>query len=253
MSVQLKIRDGWRVCKLAAFPADRPSALFSLYTCVINGGLLVWSFSTAVSTTCTTAPGGWMYCGIVICFVNMTFSIAEMALMRSMIARGIPLGMSYTRLFLLTPLTLAFLLFIVWELVWMIAASRSFGRGSSDPCARHIPVQIGFLFFYLLLGTPLFLFTFATEAWRLPRWRRYASIAPEDRDIVAAEVVPPDTDDSGAGLSGRHAAGEPVRPGGGGGGRNAENTEMTSVVDYASIMDDMTTTMSPMRDERGGR
>jgi len=254
MSVQIKIRDGLRVCKHAILPGDRPSALFSLFTCIINGGLLVWSFSTALSTTCLTASGRWMYCGMANCIVNMVFAIVVMVTVRSKISRSIPLGTSYTRLFLLSPTIIAYLIFLIWEIVWMLAASQSIKWGAADPCFLHIPVQVGFLFLYILVGLPLFVLTFATEAWRLPRWRQYASIPPEERVNVSAAFDPPLAGDDVASLGGgRHAAGEPTRPSGPHRVTHDDrNTEMTSVVDYASMMNDRTTMMSTVRGEGRG-
>lgn len=236
-ALRLRVRDAAHTCWTATFPSDRPSGTYAVFTCAINGGLLVWTFAVVLSRTCDTVAGRWVYLGVVHCFINMGYCIAVMFTTRRRIAAGIPEDMSQWRVCYSDPLTLLYLLYLIWEIVWMVAAGKYAASRPSRPCVGHLNVQVAFFSLYLILGTCLFYSTFMTEHWRRPHWRRFAA--------MRYDYLHNPTNQPTVRWRDEHAGddGEPVeldRVGGGTAPRRG-GSERTSTHDYASIMDDATT------------
>lgn len=175
-SVYRNCRDLVLACARAALPDDRPSPLFGLIGVIINGGLQVWSFSFIVDTSCPTPLTRWVVIGIVHTFVNMLFAVIVMVITRRKIEKGVLAHTSNFRLFLMEPVVIAYIPYLLWEFLWMVAAAQMGMDSSGDPCSRHMCVQTAFYTVHLLLGLPVFVFTFMTEGGRLPRWRTRADI-----------------------------------------------------------------------------
>ncbi|CAD2219950.1 hypothetical protein, conserved [Angomonas deanei] len=161
--------------KYAVLPHDRPSPLFLLFTTLINGGLLVWSFDVVLSATCHKEHSTWLGLGIMNAVINDLFSIALMASMRNQIRKGIHPSVSNVRLYLTQPVLLLYFVYLIWEIAWMIVASKKASKNNKDGCSNHFSVQSGFFSFYFILGLTIFAMTFATEWCRSPRWRVAAS------------------------------------------------------------------------------
>lgn len=239
----LRVRDGAQVCWAAAFPSDRPSGVFAVYTSVLNGGLLVWSFAVVLGSSCNRDTTIWISVGMLHCYINMIFGVTSMMHMRRKIACGISEDTSQWRVFCRSPLMILYALYVICEVVWMIAAAQFSVRTSHTTCVRHINVQMFFFVFYWLGGLLLlFQITFATERWRRPRWRTFAamrwdylhnterhrSVRWHDEHGGAEEPVDLDR------VEARH------RP----------DTERTTARDYASVGDDLTTATEDIHQRR---
>ncbi|KAK7195757.1 hypothetical protein NESM_000506300 [Novymonas esmeraldas] len=238
-ALRLRVRDAAHSCWSASFPSDRPSGVYPVYTCVINGGLLVWSFSTVLSSTCETVAGRWVYTGMGHCFVNMIFCVAVMAVARQQIAAGIPGSTSQWRVCFSNPLIPSYALYLIWEVVWMIAVGQYSSRHPRTTCVSHLNVQVAFLVFYLLIGAALFYSAFITERCRRPRWRHFAAMRHDY--LLSMEGGHARTrhsvrwNDEHTPAAGE--AGEPLEMSRVGRARR-QGTERTTVLDYASVMDD---------------
>ncbi|KAI5688089.1 hypothetical protein MNV84_04123 [Leishmania braziliensis] len=243
-ALRLRVRDAAHSCWTAAFPSDRPSGAYSIYTCIINGGLLVWSFAVVFSRPCETVVVRWVYAGMAHCFINMMFSVAVMALTRRQIAVGIPEERSQWRVFFSNPIVKVYLLYLVWEFVWMIAVGQLNGRYPHTTCSSHLNVQVAFLAFYLLIGGFLFYSTFTTERCRRPRWRHFSAIRYNDLYCTRSQHSVRWNDERTA----VGADGEPVVFDCGA-MSHGEGTERTTTLDYASIMDDLTTVPGDGQDD----
>jgi hypothetical protein len=234
-ALRLRIRDGAHVCWSAAFPSDRPSGVFAVFTSVTNGGLLVWSFSTVLGRPCSRDAIIWISLGMAHCFVNMIFGVASMVQVRRQIACGIPEEMSQWRVLYRDPLMVLYAIYLVCELVWMVSAAEMPVRTTRTGCERHITVQIIFLVLYWVCGLVLlFQVTFVTERWRRPRWRNFAAMRWDYlHDTQRHRVVRWHDEHDG------DTADEPVEPDRAQ-TRHRADTERTSERDYASLRDDMT-------------
>lgn len=176
MSVSHKIREFFISVYYTAFPDDRPSAVFPLFGAIVNSIPLVWGFSMIPATECNEDYKVWASLGIFNCFVNMLFGITITFLTRRKIKAGIRARVTTNDLFLRSVVVDVFILYLLWEVVWLaVAASRS-AEDVDDTCRHHLLVQVAFHVVYVVLGPLLFTFTFVTEWSRLPRWRAYAAM-----------------------------------------------------------------------------
>lgn len=245
-ALRLRVRDGAQVCWAAAFPSDRPSGIFAVYTSVLNGGLLVWSFAVVLGTSCNKDTTIWISLGMVHCYINMIFGVLSMLHIRRKIACGIPAEMSQWRIFYRSPLIIAYAFYLICELVWMIAAAQFSVRTTHTACVRHINVQVLFIVFYWLGGLLLlFQITFATERWRRPRWRTFAAMRWDYLHNAERRRTVRWHDEHGG-----EPGDEPIDVGGAD-GRHRQDTERTSTRDYASVRDDLTMMTDEMPERRG--
>ncbi|KPI88923.1 hypothetical protein ABL78_1968 [Leptomonas seymouri] len=231
----LRVRDGAQTCWSAAFPSDRPSAIFTVYDSMINGGLLVWSFSEVLGSTCSRAAIIWISIGMAHCYVNMIFGVVSMMHIRRRIACGIPEETSQWAVFYRSPLMIFYFLYLICELVWMIAAAKFTVSAPSAGCVQHINAQILFFVFYWLVGLLLFFQgTFVTERWRRPRWRNFAAMrwdylhnTQRHRRVRWHDEHDGEGGDEPVDLDRMER-------------RHSGDTERTTTMDYASMRDDMT-------------
>ncbi|KAL7706138.1 hypothetical protein N2W54_005242 [Lotmaria passim] len=238
----LRIRDGAHASWAAAFPSDRPSGVFAVYTSVLNGGLLVWSFGEVLGHSCSRDATIWISFGMAHCYVNMAFGVASMVYMRRQIACGIPEDIPQWRVFCHSPLMVIYAFYIVCEVAWAIAAAKFNARTTRDQCARHITVQILFFVLYWVVGLLLlFQVTFVTERWRRPRWRTFAAMRWNYLHNTRRHrsVRWHDERDSDDGEEPANADRVELR--------HREDTERTSIRDYASMPDDMTADNDDLR------
>lgn len=242
----LRVRDGAHVCWAAAFPSDRPSGLFAVYTSVLNGGLLVWSFAVVLGSSCSRDATIWISLGMAHCYINMIFGVASMMQIRRRIACGIPEEMSQWRVFYTSPLMLLYAFYLVCELVWMIAAAQLSVRTTAASCAQHITVQILFLVFHWIGGLlVIFQVTFATERWRRPRWRTFAAMRWEFLHNAQRQRSVRWHDEHGGEAGDEAVDVDQVE-----GRRHGRDTERTTAMDYASVLDDATTLSEQQRERR---
>ncbi|KAG5492978.1 hypothetical protein JKF63_01559 [Porcisia hertigi] len=235
-ALRLRMRDAAHSCWEAIFPSDRPSGAYSVYTCVINGGLLVWSFAVVLSNPCEVAVKRWVYAGMGHCFINMIFCVAVIVATRRRIAAGIREETSQWRVCFFNPLIVVYCLYIVWEIVWMISVGQLTARYPRTTCASHLNVQVAFLVFYLLIGVVLFTSTFITERWRRPRWRNFAAMRYEYLcSTPDRRTAQPNNRDAPMNEGGIHVEQDRI------GMSPHIFTDHTTTLDYVSIMDDSTT------------
>ncbi|RNF17800.1 uncharacterized protein Tco025E_04710 [Trypanosoma conorhini] len=162
----------WR----ALVPNDRPTPFFTLLTVTGNGAQLIRGFDILLSLSCSAHTTPWCALGLSNTIVNMIYAIVLMWRMRYRIEQGIPLELSTFRLFFMEPINIAFLVYVVWEIFWMLGASWIATTPLvHDACGTYISVQLGCCSVLLILGTALLLFTFMTELLRKPRWRLHAN------------------------------------------------------------------------------
>ncbi|GET88877.1 hypothetical protein, conserved [Leishmania tarentolae] len=234
-TLRLRVRDAAHSCWTIAFPSDRPSGVYSVYTCIINSSLLAWSFSVALSHRCEKMAGRWLYAGMAHCFINMFFGVLVVVLTRRQISGGIPEETSQWLVCFSNPLIIVYSLYLVWEIAWMIAVGQFSARNPHTICSSHLNVQVGFFVFYLLIGFVLFYGTFITERLRRPRWRRFAAMRYDYLDRTRNRYTARGND----GRTSLGGSGEPVdldRAG----MWTFDGTERTTIQDYASIVDDST-------------
>lgn len=235
-TLRLRVRDAAHSCWTAAFPSDRPSGVYSVYTCIINGSLLAWSFAVVLSHPCETVAGRWVYAGMAHCFINMIFAVLVVVLTRRQIAAGIPEEMSQWLVCFSNPLIAVYSLYVVWEILWIIAVGQFSDGNPYTTCSSHLSVQVAFLVFYLLVGFFLFYSTLITERWRRPRWRRLAAMRHDYLHRTRSRYTVRWNDEH----TSVDGDGEPVdldRVG----MSPLDATERTTTLDYASITDDSTT------------
>ncbi|KAG5503928.1 hypothetical protein GH5_04781 [Leishmania sp. Ghana 2012 LV757] len=234
-ALRLRLQDAAHSCWTAAFPSDRPSGAYSVFTCLINGGLLVWSCAVVFSHTCESLVGRWVYAGMAHCLINMSFCVAVTVLTRRQIADGISEETSQWRVCCSNHLLMAYALYLVWEMVWMITAGQLSARRPRTVCVSHLNAQVVVFALYLLVGAALFYATFITELWRRPRWRHFAAMRYQYHRTLRRHTAV-----GGDGQPVELDTVEVSRRGG---------TEHTTTVDYASIVDD---SMTAITDERDG-
>ncbi|ORC84591.1 uncharacterized protein TM35_000431590 [Trypanosoma theileri] len=158
-----------------AVPNDRPMPLFTMCAVLFNGGFLVYSFSVVLSATCSIALTRWSALGLTNIMVNIVYAIAIMWRMRFRIDEGIPLECNVFRLFFMEPVNIAFVVYVLWEMVWMsFVPQMTTMYGVLDICSTHLSLQFWFCGLFILLSVPVLILTFMTEFCRVPRWRRWA-------------------------------------------------------------------------------
>ncbi|RNF24597.1 hypothetical protein TcG_00762 [Trypanosoma cruzi] len=161
----------WR----ALLPDDRPTPVFTLLVVNLNGAQLIHGFDILLSMPCSASTAIWCALGVANSIVNMIYAIAVMWRMRHRIEEGIPLESSTVRLFLLEPINIAFLVYVVWEIAWMFSVSCLFMTPLvRDDCGTYLSVQLGCSFFFFVVGGIALGSTFLTELFKTPRWRHHA-------------------------------------------------------------------------------
>ncbi|KAG5477690.1 hypothetical protein LSCM1_04984 [Leishmania martiniquensis] len=241
-ALRLRLRDAAHSCWTATFPSDRPSGAYSMFTCLVNGGLLVWSCAVVFSHTCETVVGRWVYAGMAHCFINMSFCVMVMMLIRRQIAAGISEETSQWRFCCSNHLIIAYVVYLVWVVVWMITVGQISARHPRTVCVSHLNVQVAFFALYLLIGVVLFYSTFITELCRRPRWRHFAAMRYNYHRTQALHNSHWNDVNATAGEDGEPV--ELVRIG----VPRLGATEHTTTMDYASVMDDSVTATAEDRD-----
>eukprot|EP00796_Vickermania_ingenoplastis_P004359 gene4359-3170_t len=151
-----------------AFPSDRPSPIFSITAQCMNSGIVIVGFQVVLSSDCNYDNVQALALGNMNAMMNMIFAVVIIVLTRRKMARGISRSVSAFRLFLLDPFVVLFLLFVLWEIsfiLWLTSVPQD------DVCTSSVYTQVILLSMSLMLGVMLFILTFATEGCRLPRWR----------------------------------------------------------------------------------
>ncbi|KAG8341902.1 hypothetical protein ERJ75_001527900 [Trypanosoma vivax] len=170
-------------------PEDRPMPLFTIIIVIANGVQLAYGFSFLLSSECKEVKAQWSSAGLANSIVNIVYPVVLMWRTRRRIEEGIPLDRSGAHLFVSDLLNVVFLLFMVWEVVWVSHSLQAAGMSNNpDQCSYFLLFQVCFCIAIIVLGTCLIGLTFMTEFGKLARWRRWADERWRQRQQIFAMV-----------------------------------------------------------------
>ena len=152
-------------------PSDKPSPIFSTFSCCINGLGIIWSIIRLASRNneCESAARTWLILGIITMAGNCFFAFYIYFRFAHKV-RQYSASKAAWKLFMYDWGVCMHWFWLIWHIVWMVVAS---GRSNSGlGCDSMINIVIVLLILYLAIGSVLVCFSIMTEGCRTPAWRR---------------------------------------------------------------------------------
>ncbi|RHW67219.1 hypothetical protein DPX39_000053800 [Trypanosoma brucei equiperdum] len=172
----IRPRDVFTYVMRRIWPPDRPMPIFTMLAVIVNGVQLIYSFPVLLSLDCKKWMSQWCAIGTANTIGNMLYPIVLMWRFRRKIEEGIPTAESSIHLFVKEPTNIVFLLFLIWEILWMShSPSLPDSSLSSGQCSHYVLFLIIFSSVWMFLLLLLVMFTFMTDFGRPPRWREWAN------------------------------------------------------------------------------
>jgi hypothetical protein len=155
-------------------PADRPSPIFTTFSCVLNTIFLVWAIVDIAQGPCDNGPLLWTILGLVSAVINIVFAIYLYGRFTYKVRHeGAQSHHAACKLFLYDWGVCLYILFAAWLIVWMaFAGTQHSDAEDDDRCGDFLTVGIILYIIYFVVGLFLIVCSMITECCRQPRWRR---------------------------------------------------------------------------------